>query len=289
MNVFLTGATGWVGAAVVRELIEAGHKVIGLARSEDASKALLAAGAKVHRGDIEDLNSLRSGVALSDGVIHTAFNHDFSKFQASCETDRHVIEALGSALAGSDRPLVVTSAIGSLPPSEKATEATMPGAHPRAASEQAADAVRKHGVRVSVVRLAPTVHGEGDHAFVPILIRMAHEKSVSAYVDEGLNRWPAVHRIDAARLFRLALEKGVAGARYHGVAEEGVPFKDIAGVIGRRLRVPVESRSREHFGWFANFAAMDRPASSQLTQSQLGWRPTTPGLLADLDQPYYFK
>jgi nucleoside-diphosphate-sugar epimerase len=289
MNIFVTGATGWVGAAVVRDLLEAGHKVLGLARSEAAAHSLVAVGATVHRGDIDDLESVRSGAANADGVIHTAFNHDFSQFPASCEHDRRVIESLGSALAGSDRPLVITSAIGALPPGDLATETTMPAGNPRGASEQAADMVRASGVRVSVVRLAPSVHGEGDHAFVPILIRIARETGVAAYPGEGLNRWTAVHRSDAARLFRLALESGVAGARYHGVAEEQVPFRDIARVIGRRLGLPIESRPPEHFGWFAKFAAMDRPASSQWTQSQLEWQPRMPGLLADLDQPYYFK
>ncbi len=297
MRVFVTGATGFVGAAVVRELIDAGHRVIGLVRSDAGAKALAAAGAEMHRGDLDDLESLRSGAAKADGVIHTAFNHDFSKFKANCEADRRAIEALGGALAGSDRPLIVTSAVGVLPQGGLSTEDTMPAsgaaAHPRAASEQAADSVAARGVKVSVVRLAPTVHGEGDHGFVPILIGIAREKALSAYVGEGQNRWPAVHRFDAVRLYRLALEKGAAGARYHGVTEEGLPFRDIAAVIGRRLNVPVAGKSgaaaAEHFGWFAHFAAMDIPSSSKRTQELLGWRPSEPCLIADLEGPRYFE
>ena len=229
---------------------------------------------------------------MSDGVIHTAFNHDFSNFAANCEVDRHAIEALGSALAGSDRPLVVTSGTGLLTPGRLAIEEAVPSSTiPRVASEEAAASVAARGGHVSVVRLPPSVHGDGDHGFVPLLIGLAREKGVSAYVGDGLNRWPAVHRLDAAHLFRLALEKGSAGT-YHGVADEGVPFRDIAGVIGRRLNVPVVAKSPEkaadHFGWFAHFAAIDNPASSKRTRELLGWQPKQPGLIPDTDRPSYF-
>jgi nucleoside-diphosphate-sugar epimerase len=295
MRVFVTGATGFVGSAVVNELLAAGHQVLGLARSEASAKWLLAAGAEVHRGDLENLESLRDGAAQSDGVIHTAFIHDFSKFAANCMIDKHAIEALGGVLAGSDRPLIVTSGTGLLASSQTATEDTPPPANspiPRV-SEQTALALASHGVHASVMRLPPSVHGDGDHGFVPILIDMAREKGVSAYIGDGLNRWPGVHRLDAAHLYRLVLEKGTAGRCYHAVADEGVAFREIAGVIGRRLNVPVAGKTGEgaahHFGWFTHFAGIDNPSSSQQTREQLGWQPKQIGLLADIDRARYFE
>jgi nucleoside-diphosphate-sugar epimerase len=297
MRIFVTGASGFIGSAIVQELIGAGHQVTGLARSDASAASVAAAGAEVQRGSLDDLDSLRTGAAASDGVIHTAFIHDFANFAAATETDVRAIEALGEALAGSDRPLVVTSGTALVSPGRVITEEDDPDPRllagwPRR-SEQTGLAMVARGVRASAIRLAPTVHGEGDHGFVPRLIGIAREKGVSAYVGDGLNRWSAVHRLDAARLYRLAVEKGSAGARYHGVADEGVPFREIATIIGRHLDVPVESKTPEeagdHFGFFAHFASIDLPASSALTQQWLGWHPTHSGLLPDLDRGHYFE
>jgi nucleoside-diphosphate-sugar epimerase len=293
MRIFVTGATGFVGSAIVQELIGAGHQVLGLARSEAGAASLALVGADVHRGSLEDLDSLRTGAASADGVIHTAFIHDFSNYGPAAETDRRAIATLGEVLAGSDRPMIVTS--GTLLLQRQgplATEDDAPNPNFPRKSEEAVVELASRGLRASVVLLPPSVHGDGDHGFVPRLIAIAREKGVSAYIGDGQNRWPAVHRLDAAHLYRLAIEKGSTGARYHGVADEGVPFQDIAGVIGRRLKVPVVSKSPEeasgHFGWISHFAGIDCPASSAKTQEQLGWRPTHAALIADIDRPSYF-
>jgi nucleoside-diphosphate-sugar epimerase len=298
MRVFVTGATGFIGSAVVRELLEAGHQVTGLARSGEAAASLAAAGAEVHRGSLEDPDSLRAGAAASDGVIHTAYIHDFSEHNdaaAYARTDERVITAMGEALAGSGRPLVVAAGLPAPAPGLVTTEAdAVPDnpAYPRV-SERVALSFAARGVRASAQRMPPTVHGEGDHQFIPALIAIARAKGLSAYVGDGSNHWPAVHRLDAARLFRLALESAPAGTRLNAVAEEGVPFREIAEVIGKHLDVPVKSllpqEAGGHFGLFALFASMDVPASSALTQKRFGWEPTHPGLIADLDEGHYFK
>ncbi len=291
MRVFVTGATGFIGSAVVQELLGAGHRVLGLARSEAAAQALAAAGAEAHQGTLDDLDSLRRGAAAAEGVIHLAYGHDFAAYEAAGQADKHAIEALGGALAGSGRPLVVTAGLAGLAVGRLGTEEDTPGPSPRL-SEPAALALVAQGVRASVVRLAASVHDHGDYGFVPTLINIARQKGAAAYVGEGLNRWPAVHRLDAARLFRLALEQGTAGARYHGVADEGISLRDIAAIIGQHLRLPVVSKSpqeaADHFGWMARFVGMDMPASSARTQQQLDWHPSHQSLLADLEQGSYF-
>jgi nucleoside-diphosphate-sugar epimerase len=299
VRIFVTGASGWIGSAVVPELIGAGHEVTGLARSDASAEALTAAGAQVRRGSLDEPDSLRSGAAAADGVIHLAFKHDFGDFAGSAAADLRAVETMGAALEGSGKPLVITSGslmLTMIAPGRLGTEADVPGAEaanlPRAASENAAIALAGRGVRTSIVRLAPTVHARGDGGFVPRLIDIARAKGVAAYVGDGANRWPAVHRLDAANLFRLGMEKAPAGSMLHGIGEQGVPFRDIAAAIGRHLDVPVVSISPEeaeaHFGFLAAFVPRDNPTSSAKTQELLGWRPTHPTLLADLDAGFYF-
>ena len=297
MRVFVTGATGFIGSAIVPELIRAGHQVLGLARSDTAAQSLVAAGAEAHRGDLENLESLRSAAAMVDGVIHTGFIHDFSNFEKSLAVDLAAIEVMGSALQGTNRPLIITSGTALVSPGRFITEDDMPPAGspiPRIASEEAVIAMTARGVRGAILRLPPSVHGEGDHGFVPLLIGIARQKGVSAYIGDGGNHWPAVHRFDAAVLYRLILEKGGTSVHYHGNAEEGIPFRDIAAAIGRGLNLPVVSKTpeeaAEHFSWFTRFAGIDNRASSERTRALLGWQPRQPGLIADLDAPTgYFK
>jgi nucleoside-diphosphate-sugar epimerase len=294
MRIFLTGATGFIGSAIIPELIKAGHQVLGLTRSEAGVQSLKAAGVEVHRGDLGDLESLRSGAAKSDGVIHCAFNHDFSNFAASCEMDKRAIEAMGDVLVGSDRPLLITSGtgMGNAAPGQLATEDHVNFSHPnpRIVSELTGAAATERGVNVSVVRL-PQVHDTVKQGLITYAVQLAREKGVSAYIAEGLNRWPAAHVLDVARLYRLALEKHEAGSRYNAVAEEGVRMREIAEVVGKGLKVPVVSLSAEeapaHFGWLAMFAGYDMPASSAQTRQRLGWHPTGPGLIADLERMRY--
>lgn len=295
MKVFVTGATGFVGAALVADLLASGHQVLGLARSDEAARQVTAAGGVAHRGDLRDVESLQAGAEAADGVIHTGFIHDFSRFTDMCEVDARAIEAMGRALTLSGKPMVVAAGVAFVANGRLATEAdggpAPSEAYPRR-TEQAAASVYEIGGHASVVRLAPSVHGRGDHGFVPMLISIARQKGFSAFIEDGSNRWAAISRPDAASLFRLALERGVAGATYHGVAEQGVAFRDIAVAIGKGLGLPVRSLTKEdaasHFGWFTGFASADCPASSDWTQAQLGWAPRGTTLLSDLSEPHYF-
>jgi nucleoside-diphosphate-sugar epimerase len=297
MRIFVTGASGWIGSAAVPELISAGHEVIGLARSDASASAIVAAGASVQRGSLDDLDSLRAGAEASDAVIHLAYIHDFSQFDENARIDRRAIEAFGDVLAGSDRPLVIAGGTAGLPQGRVSTEQdTAPLDHPlraRAITEEAALALASRGIRSSVVRLAPTVHGDGDHGFMASVIGAARAKGVSGYIGDGTQRWPAVHRLDAAHLFRLAVEKAPAGSVLHGIAEQGVPLLEVAEVIGRHLAVPVISLSpheaTENFGWLAGLLAADIPSSSPLTRELLDWHPTQPGLIEDLEKGHYFS
>jgi nucleoside-diphosphate-sugar epimerase len=295
MRVFVTGASGFVGSAIVKELLGAGHKVLGLVRSDKGAEQLESTGAEVYRGDINDLQFIQQGATACDAVIHTAFNHDFSQFKANCEADRKVIEALGNALVDTDKLLVITSGVGLLNYGRLVTEDDVPPAAsdviPRAASEEAAATVAAKGVKVYTVRLPPSVHGEGDHGFVPMIINMAKEKGESAYIAEGENRWPAVHRSDAATLYRLIIENQPELRVLHAVAEEGIAFREIAEAIGEGLHLPVLSKTGDeaaaHFGWFQHFASMNCPSSSEKTRAALNWQPEATGLIADIGAAGY--
>jgi nucleoside-diphosphate-sugar epimerase len=306
MRIFITGASGWIGSAVVPELIGAGHQVVGLARSDASAEALTAAGAEVHRGTLDDLDGLREAAGASDGVIHLAFKHDLAfsgDFQGAADADRRAVETFGEALAGSEKPLLIASGLLGVTPGSVATEQDGHGAHaaiaafgggPRARWETAEFtlALASRGVRSSIVRLSPTNHGDGDNGFMATLVAIARERGVSGYIGDGANRWPAVHRLDSAHLFRLAVEQAPAGSTLHAAAEEGVPIREIAEVIGRHLDLPVVSiapeDAGEHFTWLGGFLGLDAPASSAWTRELLGWQPTQPGLIEDLDQGHYF-
>jgi nucleoside-diphosphate-sugar epimerase len=307
MRIFVTGASGWIGSAVVPELIGAGHRVVGLARSDASAEVLAAAGAEVHRGTLDDLDGLRDAAAASDGVIHLAFKHDLAfsgDFQGAADADRRVVETFAEALEGSDRPFVLASGLLGLAPGRVATEQDGHGSHAAVAAFGGGPQARwetaeftlglaSQGVRSSIVRLAPTNHGDGDNGFMATLVAIAREKGSSGYVGDGSNRWPAVHRLDSARLFRLALEQAPAGSTLHAAADEGVPIRDVAEVIGRHLDVPAVSvapeDAGEHFTWLGGFIGLDAPASSALTRELLDWQPTQPGLIEDLDQGHYFR
>jgi nucleoside-diphosphate-sugar epimerase len=306
MRYFITGGSGWIGSAVLPELIRSGHEVVGLARSDASAAALAAAGAEVVRGTIDDIDTLRDAAAASDGVIHLAFMHDVAfagGFARAADADRLAVETFGDVLAGSDRPLVIASGTLGVAPGRIATErdghdvdpalvALGAGPATRHGTAELALSLASRGVRSSVVRLSPTNHGKGDHGFMATLVAIARDKGVAAYVGDGSNRWPAVHRLDSAHLFCLALESAPAGSTLHGVADEGVPIRDIAQVIGRHLDIPVASiaaaEAPAHFTWMAGFIALDSPASSALTRDLLGWEPTHVGLIEDLDEGHYF-
>lgn len=294
MRIFVTGASGWIGSAVVAELLDAGHKVIGLARSDSAAAAIAALGAEVHRGELDDLDSLRAGAEASDGVVHLGYNHDFSRMEQAAQTNLKAIKTLGAALEGTDRPLLIASGTLGLAFGRVGTEQDRPdeSTHPRVASENVALAFAARGVRSVAVRFAPTVHGDGDYGFVAALVGIARNKGVSGYIDDGANRWPAVHRLDAAHLVRLALADAPAGSVLHAVDEEGVPTRDIAEAIAAGLGVPTVSvpaaQASDHFDWLGRFFAADSPASSALTRELLGWQPTRQGLIDDLAEGHYF-
>ena len=306
MRIFVTGASGWIGAAIVPRLVDSGHQVVALARSDAAATVVADSGAQVQRGSLDDLDVLREATAGSDGVIHAAFKHDLAfsgDFQGAATADRRAVEAIGEVLAGSDRPFVIASGTLGLSPGRVATERDghdldaaehyPAGPRTRMATAEHVLGLAHRGVRSSIVRLAPTVHGDGDHGFVATLVAIARNKGVSGYIGDGANRWPGVHRFDAAELFCLAVTDAPAGSTLHGIAEEGVPIREVAEVIGRHLDLPVASISpdaaAEHFSWLAGFIGADSPASNTLTRELLGWEPTHPGLIEDLDQGHYFR
>ncbi len=287
MKVFLTGATGFIGTAVAGELIDAGHTVLGVARTEEGARALASRGVEPHMGELADHASFISGARACDAVIHCAFIHDFSRFAENIEIEKHTVTAMLDALAGSGKPFIVTSGVAMLAPGRMATEDDQPQRQGRGETEALVREAAGRGLKTAVIRLPPITHDSGGGGFLPPLVTVAREKGVAAYIGDGANRWPAGHRLDAAHLYRLALEKGEPGAAYHAVGDEGLPSREIAGAIGKRLGLPTASISAEdavnHFGWIGMFAGIDMPASSHLTQQRLGWRPTHEGLIEDID------